>query len=93
METNQNNMVVESIGIMFLFPCYDLHNPRLETYESCKHTFGNYRKVERYITVERFLNIKYINQQENLEMYGSGLKMHQSGNESVYQEAHGDFVK
>ena len=61
MKTNQRNMFFESIGMLFLFPQSDFHNLRLATSESCKHTFVNYRKVEREFTVERLLQIEDMN--------------------------------
>ena len=92
-KTNQRNTVVESIGILFLFTCSDFQNPSLATSESCKHTFGNYRKVERYFTVERLLHIEDMNQRKECEMYKIDLRMHQYGNGRGYQATHGEFFK
>ena len=77
-------MVVESTGMLFLFPRSDFQNPRLANFESCEHKFGNECKVERYSTVDSLLQIKEINRRKNRAMYESDLKMHQYGNKSGY---------
>ena len=86
-------MFFESIGMLFLFPQSDFHNLRLATSESCKHTFVNYRKVEREFTVERLLQIEDMNWRKNGAMYKIDLKKNQYENRSGCQATYGEFVK
>ena len=57
-------MVLEPIGVLLLFPRSDLQNTNLSTSESYEHTFGKYRKVERYFTVESFMQLEDMNRQK-----------------------------
>ena len=91
-KTNQSNMVVEPIGMLFLFELSYFHNKRLVTSESCNDTFGNYHKVEIYFTVDNYAARRH-EMAGNRAIYEGDLKMHQSDNRSGKQEAHGDFVK
>ena len=61
MYKNQKNMVIETIGMMFLFPLSDFYNPRLASSEPCEHTFGSYRKIEREFIVETLMQIQDMN--------------------------------
>ena len=46
--TNKKNMVTESVVMEFLFPRYDVQNPRGTTTDTCEHTFCGQRRDARY---------------------------------------------
>ena len=84
--------MVESIGLIFLFPRSDFHNPRLSTSESNEHIYGNYRRVEREFTVERLLHLEDMNHRKTRAIFESNLKTDMSGCASGYQATYQEFV-
>ena len=88
MKTNHRNISVAYIGKFSLLARSDFHNPRLAYFEKNEHTYGNYRKVEREVTVERLLQLEDMNRHKTSAMYESGFNEDLSWNDSVYQATH-----
>ena len=50
---NKRNMLLETIGLMFLTPHDDVSQPHCLTFESNMHTFGHWRMKQREFNVEQ----------------------------------------
>jgi len=57
MFANKRNMLVESIGLLFLLPRSDVLHPRRLTSECNEHTYGFWRMMLREFNVEQIIRI------------------------------------
>jgi len=57
MLANKRNMLLESIGLLFLFPRSDVLHPRRLTSECNEHTYGFWRMMLREFNVEQIIRI------------------------------------
>ena len=57
MMANKRNMLLESVGILFLVCRDDVHHPRRLTSECNEHTYGNWRMILREFNVEQLIRI------------------------------------
>ena len=75
--------MVESIGVLFLFPRSNFNNKRIATSESNEHTFGNYHIQEIEITMDIFLYMEPINSRKTHATYEINLNTH--GYQATYE--------
>ena len=54
---NMRNMLLETIGSLFLFPRDDVWQGNRTTSESNEHTYGFWRMIRRKFTIEQLIQI------------------------------------
>lgn len=94
MMPNKRNMLLETIGVLFLVTRDDVVHPRRCTSECNEHTFGMWRTIRHEFNVEQLFRIVQKCMLRNECIFESNLATHRSkGGGSGYQATFSDFIK
>lgn len=93
MMANKRNMVLETVGLLFLVARADVHHPRRNTSECNEHTYGMWRTMAREFNVEQLVRIVQKSEIKTNCIYEGNLKSHRSKDGlSGYQATFQDYV-
>ena len=86
---NKRNMLLETVGLMFLIPRSDVSHPRRVTSECNEHTYGIWRTVLREFNMEQLLRIIGKSDIRTNAIFESNLVTHRS--KSAFKGYHQTF--
>lgn len=94
MMPNKRNMLLETIGILFLVTRDDVMHPRRNTSECNEHTFGMWRTIRREFNMEQLVRIVQKSILRTNCIFEGNLATHRSKRGgSGYQATFPDFIK
>ena len=95
MLTNKRNMLLESVGTIFLVTRSDVHNLRRVTSEANEHTFGGWRSVNREFDIAKLVGIEEKCRNYTNAIFEGGLKTCRSGGSEFkgYQETFSEYAE
>jgi hypothetical protein len=84
---NKQNMLLESVGLVFLVPRNDVCKPRMLTDECNEHTFGGWRSSKREFNVDQVMLVEEKRRNQTKAIFEGNLQTMRSKHElKGYQE-------
>ena len=94
MMANKRNMILETVGVLFLVTRSDVSQPRRCTSESNEHTYGCWRQILREFNMEQLIRIVCKNKIRNDAIFESNLVTSRSRNTfKGYQQSFPEFIE
>jgi len=94
MMANKRNMVLETIGLLFLVARDDVLHPRRNSSECNEHTYGMWRTMAREFNMDQLIRIVQKSDIKTNCIFGGSLRTHRSKDGlSGYQATFADYIE